>query len=103
MFNQNTQVHDFTFDPTKRCVKINIVTYDEPNLRKMLSKYIQRGYHVVLTRNGAVLLCNTNHETMELWIQIFAPEHMRTEQILSIIKDEQLHTTEAHHGAIELI
>lgn len=101
--NQNTLVHDFTFNPTKRCIKINIVTCDEPNFRKMLSKYIHRGYHVVLTRNGVVLLCNTNHETMELWSQIFAPEHMRTEQILSVINDEQLHFVEAHHDTIEHI
>ena len=82
---------------------MNIVTCDEPNFRKMLSKYIHRGYHVVLTRHEVVLLCNTNHETMELWIQIFAPEHMRTEQILSVIKDEQLHIMEAHHDTIELV
>ena len=103
MVNQNTPVHDFTFDPAKRCVKMNIVTCDEQNFRKMLSKYIQHGYNIVLTRNGAILLCNTNHESMELWIQMFAPEHMRTEQILSVIKDEQLHITEAHHDTIELV
>ena len=91
------------FSQQQRCVKMNIVTYDEHNFRKMLHKYIQRGYHFVLVRSNVVLLCNTDHESMELWIQMFAPEHMRTEQICSVIKDEQLHITEAHHDTIELI
>lgn len=82
---------------------MTIVTYDEHNFRKMLHKYIQRGYHFVLVRNNMVLLCNTDHDTVEWWIQMFAPEQMDAKQVISVIDDEQLHRVEAHHDTIELV
>ncbi len=91
------------FSQQKRCIKINMVTYDEHNFRKMLHKYLQRGYYFVLVRNNMVLLCNTDHDTVELWIQMFAPEHMNDQQVISVIDDEQLYRVKAHHDTIELV
>lgn len=91
------------FSQLKRCVKMNIVTYDEHNFRKMLHKYIQCGYHFFLVRNKVVLLYNMDHNTIEWWVQLFAPKDMSAQQIISAINDEQLYRMEAYHDAIELI
>lgn len=87
----------------QRCVKINIVTYDDHNFRKMLHKYIQRGYHFVLVSNKVVLLYNKDHDAIEWWVQLFAPKDMDAKQIISAINDEQLHLVEEHHDTIELV
>lgn len=91
------------FSQLKRCVKMNIVTYDEHNFRKMLHKYIQRGYHFFLVRNKVVLLYNTDHNTIEWWVQLFAPKDMEPKQIISAINDEQLYRVKVNHETIELI
>lgn len=91
------------FSQLKRCVKMNIVTYDKHNFRKMLHKYIQRGYHFFLVRDKVVLLYNMDHNTIEWWVQMFAPKDMDAKQIISAINDEQLYRVKAHHDAIELI
>ena len=87
----------------KSCVKTNIVTDDEHNFRKMLHKYIQRGYHFVLVRSNVVLLCNTDHNNVELWVQLFSPKDMNDQQIISAINDEQLYRVKEHHDIIEHI